>query len=44
MLPSWEAIQSEDLLYRKHLVGKYMGDMYGAATSSGYGFSLLHDF
>jgi hypothetical protein len=40
MLPSWEAIQFEDLLYRKHLVSKYMGDMSSAATSSGYGFMI----
>ena len=44
MLPSWEAIKSEELLYRKRLLGKYMGDMYGETTSSSCGFSLLHDF
>ena len=28
MLPSWEVIDSEGLMYKKHLIGKFMGEMY----------------
>ncbi len=28
MLPSWEAIKREGLMYRKYLVGRFMGEMY----------------
>jgi hypothetical protein len=30
MLPSWEDIEREDLLYKKLLIGKFMSELYGA--------------
>jgi hypothetical protein len=30
LLPSWDSIKNEKLDYKKQLIGKFMGEMYGA--------------
>lgn len=30
LIPSWDHIKNEKLDYKKLLIGKYMGEMYGA--------------
>ncbi|KAI9436344.1 hypothetical protein H4582DRAFT_2058994 [Lactarius indigo] len=37
MLPRWEAIEREGLMYRKYLIGRFMGEMYKIAVGGGKG-------
>ncbi|KAI9436453.1 hypothetical protein H4582DRAFT_2078612 [Lactarius indigo] len=37
MLPRWEAIEREGLMYRKYLIGRFMGETYKIAVGGGKG-------
>ncbi|KAI9428291.1 hypothetical protein H4582DRAFT_2086330 [Lactarius indigo] len=37
MLPRWEAIERKGLMYRKYLIGRFMGEMYKIAVGRGKG-------
>ncbi|KAI9430702.1 hypothetical protein H4582DRAFT_2086357 [Lactarius indigo] len=37
MLPRWEAIECKGLMYRKYLIGRFMGEMYKIAVGGGKG-------